>query len=496
MNFTNFLTENQLTVIENDAPSSMRSFIHVFTTVLQVTENQLLSEIESFFIGVEYKNVLELEYGPHSRLIGPFESFIQQDFCPVLAMVCAVSWNYNCKVIIVNDYKNLSFLTRGEYFCLVKPLINERETIFVALTDMAHFKAVTVTDADQVRSIEDSIGHEATIHLSTLDSTPDEHPNESNDPNFSSESESESVIAEDQLIQENNSKTMQQYMAMNFFNQRAAGLVDPYCNECKIDVINSDFRMQTHSSTVTFKKSLDLDGVFALVDPDDFCNVVVSGGKIKKPVFCNAPKTLSSLKKHLFDVGIDEKQEISVIEFGNLHGGDDFKLFAVASWNRELRIDPASIELDKVLIKAHNAAKRFPCIDHNCPFRDEHLGLSSRPDDVTQIEVADFSWVYPPASFKCVTRDLAAFMLEEINSDNGVNLYFYVMLIGSKFTHMAQDVNSFGHLLDKVSEIINLKHLAMSQPPRAFLDVCWKYTTEENEVTIIKSVLVFIYFLF
>lgn len=502
MNFANFLTENQLTVIDNDASNSLRSFIQVFTAALQVDETHLLREIEIFFCSSECRNALELEYGPHARIIGSFTSLIGGNFCPVLAMVCAVSWAYHRKVIIANDYKNLAFLTRGDSFCLIKPLVIEGEAILVALTDMAHFKTLTVANLDQIRRIENSIGQEATIFLPELDTaTPTDQPDLPNGPDFAPESENEGSEPEigPERVTDINHMTMHQYLGMNFFDPNGAGLVDPYTNGCIIDAINSDVHVLEPDCTVTFRKSLDLDGVFALVDPDDFCNVVVTGGKIKKPVYCKAPKTLFSIKKHMFDIGVEERQEITAIEFGDLHVGqvgNNFKLFAVASWNQELRIDPSSIELDKIFIKAHNAAKRFQCSNYNCPFKDEHLGLTSRPDDVTQIEVADFSWVYPPASFKCIARDLASSMMEDINRIVGVNLYFYIMLIGSKFTLLVQNVHSFGTLLDKVAEVINLNHLARIQPPRAFVDVCWKYSTAENEVTIIICTILLIYFCF
>lgn len=489
MNFIDYLRDHQLSIAGNLSTSSLQSFIRVFSIELDVSENELIDSIESFFDTALCQQVLKNEYGPHSRLVGNFQSFHLRDFCPVLAMISSVAQKYMANIIIVCDDKNLSFLTRGDSMCVIQPTVVRRDPIIVALMDMANFRSVVNEGPAQLERFINGMDPAHILSLAVLESSELPSDESSDESMLDSDSSEMSTHSDQSEISDSprrpvprpvinpieSSKTLQSYLSLNFFDQTKENLIDPYTNNIRINVLDSDARAINADARVSFNKYSDLDGVFAVIKPEEFCDVIVSGGGITKPVKCANPKTLSSLRKHLFDSGMKDPIKMNTIKFGKLNDANAFELYAVASWKSELNIPTDAVKLDEVFIRAHNRAKQFQCSGQGCPNAEEHLSIcSGRPDDVNQIEWNNFVWEYAPASFKCVSRDLSKFMLEELGVINGVELHFYVRLIGSKFTLLAAGASDFSKLLDRVADVFDLRQLAKANPPRAFIDACRK----------------------
>lgn len=508
-NFVHILREHQLSIGENDFSSeSLQSFFQVFALELNVNQDELTASIRGFFDSELSNQVLAHEYGPHSRLVGSFQSFLERNFCPVLAMIASVAVHYKCKVIVACDDKNLSFQTKGELMCMIAPEIDQRTPIIVALTDMAIFRKVISSGPDQLENFIETMDTNAVLSLATLqvsDSSSDEYSDEalmdsdgsidssgsidSHGSNYSDDSESSNFPVQNNNRARNTarleSKTIQSFLELNFFDEAQPEKVDPYTSDIRINILDSDIRQVGVSNRVTFNKYIDLDGVFAVMKPNEFCDSVISGGGIVKPSKCTNPQTLKSLRKHLFDSGINEKIKMNVIKFGKLNDANAFELYAVASWRADLNISETSIDLVGIFVRAHNQAKRFACASQGCPFSEEHMSISSgRPDDLNQIQTSTFVWEYAPSSFKCVLRDLARCMVEELDPIAGIELHFYARLIGSKFTLLTAEVSDFSKLIDKVADVLDLRHLAKSNPPRAFIDASWKFLAncEANNV--------------
>lgn len=530
-NFVNLLSAHDLSISNEAQGSSLQSFFSVFTEELGVTQDQLVMSIRPFFEGSELStHVLAHEFGPQSRMINSFSTFLERDFCPVMAMISAVATQYSCKIILACDEFNLAFQTKGELFCMIVPQAVERDTIIVALTKTAFFGLVIGNGRQQPEAIESTINLDSVLVLADLydafESSEDfsdynesdsslqysdassststqslsDYSDASSTSTRSSTSRSGTRFGQRTLAHRlGNSKTIQEYLAMNFGDGTGVNdnLIDPYTNDCSLSFYNSDYRISSGTQSLVFDRNLDLDGVFALICPRDLCDSVITGGGITKPVKCTHPHTLRSIKKHLFDIGIREARKLSVIKFGQLNDSKKFELFAVASWAAESDISHSDFDLEQLFIRCHNRAKQFTCVTAGCPFSQEHESISSsRPDNLNQIEASSYVWEYAPASFKCLSRDLAQYMEEELGQFAGVELHFYVRLIGSKFVLLTSEAKNFSELLENVAKVFAFRKLAKESPSKAFIDVSWKFLAKDSANSVNSKLFILKFYLF
>lgn len=485
MNFVNELSRLNLSLADSTGSKSLASFKEVFIRELGINEESLNTAISSFFHGSLYKKLLQYEFGGHRRLLTDMNGVLAKGFCPVLALIASISDQFKCKVIIACDDLNLAFFSKGSVLSMIRPEVAEREAIIVALTGMGIFRTVLGSGRDQTEALISTIPARSIMALPHVPR--DDEPFDYEDEELNSGEESgESVVD----VARARSRTTRVPIVHDeefsidgflseFYNAEAAGglTVNPeaYTSKCRIDFKGSDVR-PSQNRKVSFDKTIDVDGVFAMISPGSLSDSVVSGGRITIPHECKEKRTLKTIKKHLLDTGKILVDKINVASFATIQDSKGFGIFAVASSNKNAINSASSIDIKSLLSRAYSHAETFPCMLESCQHSVEHrLSIAGRSSNHSQIEVETFEWDHNSIGFKCILKAMSEYMLSELSQLSGVNLDFFFKLIGTKFALMTTEFEKVSELLSELGSVFDMRKLAEDRTSSIFVDVCWKF---------------------
>lgn len=468
---------------------SLGSFKAILSKELGISENELMMSIGIFLESDLCTQILKFEIGPHHRILGRGLSILNNEYCPSLAMISGVAQCYKCKVVVLTDDFNLAFLTKGRFLCSVEPESLERAPIIIALVEMGLFRALEGEGRERISDIITSSPADSNFCLFRIQ----ENANVGFDLDLASDNdESDAASSEVRRFSQNRQTTG----LMNNESQKIESFIDDnsaieygttvfydeaYTSSSRIDFLQSDYRCIAENDRVEFQTTIDIDGFFAIIKPEDLKNVFRSGVDIVYPIDC-PKKTKEGIIRHMLCIDGNLSDMINAFCFGRLNKSSRCEIIAVLTSDLNSEYDPKEIDLSNFLEKSHNCAMTFPCCRRGCIHSTLHDGVrASRPDSTSQMSNRKYTWEYCQNNFRCLAEEMVRCLNADLENYDGINLSFYIQMIGSKTTCMASDVDNFSSLLSEITSNFDIKTLVKKNESSCLIDVCWKYLPKSCE---------------
>ena len=434
----------------NDFTNSSISFGKVFSHLFGCTSEYVFQTLKSPTFLMQREFYLRKEYS-HQRLWIDETSTNNEpsEFFPLLYSCASICHAFQYDVILVCGLLNLSFIHKSHRIIKISSERSNGNFVVIGLDDANIFKVLKYygTHEHIIQLISD-IPDYCIISLDEdcFDDDRDALPQSRFD------SFRRMTNNMDEFVDDNIEKlTIRQYLN-NQLRCSSNGLKvheSSFDNNHKIDIHGSDFRFE-HEYLVSFQRTLDIDAFFGLFTDFEFQECLAGGGKIIsfKDMTKNK-REIASIKKILEDSGMTNFTKFKCIKFAELDSPSLFEVFAVAAGSTS-SLGFENFDLKSWLQSAHFYANRYPCISNNCIHSIEHATVrNGRPDFHTQIKTHTFKWDYQSNSFKCLIRAMLSYLRNGVSSYDGVNIFYYVKCIGSKFKTIFISLNQFDQMIKK-----------------------------------------------
>lgn len=453
-------------------------FFKCFVAIQGRNASELATLIRSAQSTEAFKRLLIIEFGPHMRWINN-----EVPFLPILAWLGTISDAYSQEIIVVCDQMNLAFIHKGSYLVRILPSRVVGVPVVVGLGGLGIFHLIDHPSIETLNNLISTIEVGSTIHLSTI---PIELTSNNTGHDFSgseTDSQGEQVFIDDIVLPEimniNQSKTINEFIE-DFsapVNQTLKINNLAYSNNDKISFISSDFRVEERRQ-VTSLRTIDIDGFFSILSPGQIveCVKMKSRYTICNPADVFDKRTSKAIRKLQSDSGLAVKDIIKAVKFAEIEDKQKFELMICIGYNQQ-SVDSVKSFCLKTLVKnGHEYANNFPCReDGSCLHSIEHRSLKSgRPTVPQQIKVPGFRWPYSYNSSKCFLGNFISYTVDQTSTLEGLDLFFHLRLIGSKFTCISADPASINDLISELLDPLNVNIFLSEEGPKSFLDISLK----------------------
>ena len=446
-----------LETIIPDSASSSQSFGKVFSHLFGCTSEFIFQSMKSPNFLSDKETFLQKEFSHQKSWIKDSVYNEHSGFLPLLFSCSSICNTFHHDIILVCDSLNLSFIHKSHRLLKIFSEKSNGNFVVVGLDENNIFKVLIYHGTREfITQLIENIPDYAIISLDDVSSE------SALDTFRESRAFGRTNNYTEDLVDENiENVTIRQYLNNHFLDSSQGYKVadSSFNNNDKIDIHSSDFRYE-HEYLVSFYRTLDLDAFFGLFKDCEFQNCLVGGGQIVSfKDFSTNKREISSLKKVFQDSGIGHFTKFKCIKFAELESSHSYEVFAIAAGS-SLSQGFDNFDLKSCLESAHFHANRFPCILNNCIHSKEHSSIrNGRPDYHTQIKSYSFKWDYESKSFKCLIKVMLDFLRTAVSSYEGLDVYYYVKSIGSKFKTVFTSLNHLNSMIKNFLSPFDLNKL-------------------------------------
>jgi len=475
IDFETFLIENKL-LIETSTNKTVPSLAYCLLQDLKLRDDDFYAILKEFYNHPAAKNLLELDYGGNADLITSNVAFGREDFLPVSYAVAAISNHFNRDVLLICDELNISFLHQGKFIVRIGSRELRGDPIVFALTEYNIFSPVIIHDMDSLLKLPCGEVFVSDFEFKSGTKQKKQISREIQEENAPFHSAMHAIIAEPG-VDINNFVDANVLINENGYEIKASA----YCSETRVDIVNSDYRLKSFLN-VDFDRTIDIDGIFAVIKPSNLRKVIRSGGCIHAcPFAINDENGCKKIQNYVEMIMETEFHNFEVADMGKLIDKNGIQMFICRGSNDS---KPFRQNIATIAKSAHAEAIKFKCEkENNCGFALQHRSdKCGRPEDLDQLEAKMFHYEHGVESFGCVLSSISAY-LEKFSSSNE-QFFFYFRSIGSKFKSSSTDSRKLPLLIKDFLVPFNITELL----PTASLDLCEKIIpTCKNTGTKVQS---------
>lgn len=476
--FDNFLKEFGLEKKEASETNRRKCFLQEFSQSLGVSEDELIEAVNTRKSSKLMEATLQIEYGLQKKWINVDVIFDDdQIFFPVLFTVAAISSVYGVKIILICDDFNMSFIHCGHFAVVIEPFVILRDEIMFTLTGNGLLQSCLINDSSKFLGTLERLPAYCTINLSDL--AVELHVNEldiSESTEFTEEGERAPLNYDayddtDYIVQ---SLTIHEYME-KYSDNHGRPEKEAYKNSHRIDFTSSDYRVD-QEEIVSFSRTIDIDGFFAVVEPKDMESCINCFGTMIEAIETTKTGTIESIVKIAKDANVSEFVKLRPVQIGFLDGRKQFELYACFTFDKSTsETSRRGLNVVELVNNAHQIAKTFPC-DEECLFMKEHKSLAcSNAVRLTQVMVRQYTRDYSKNSFKCLINHMNNSLEAKLDPLKGIKFFYFIRTIGTKNRYISGDSSKIHELLNEMLSCLNVPAFNCENGPIAYVDISLKF---------------------
>lgn len=463
---------------QGETMTTSASFGKVFSKVFNVSSETIFQTLNDPALHIKKQVYLMREFSSQKSWIEQMIFDEGSGFIPILSSCASVCLSFNYDIFLVCGLLNLSNLHKSYRLVKICAEKNNGDFVVVGLDDNNVFKFLNFQgDKEELVNVFMNIVDSAIISLDITDYDGDASARSARKEYIIDDLNSLHSCSEKDI----ENVTIREYLNNHFKSTNKGFKVhdDSFSNNKRIDINTSDFRYK-NECLLHFQRTFDIDGFFGLFNGCDFLNCLISGGMIVKfKDFTKNKKESASLKKIFEDCNKKKLSKFRCIKFAELESSSTFEVYAVCAAENSCKgFD--SFDLKSCLESAHFNANRFPCILNNCIHSREHTSTrNGRPDYHTQIKSNSFKWDYESRSFKCILSSMIESLKHSALSVDGLEMFFYVKSIGSKFKTIFTSITDMNKVLKTFLSPFDLRNLVSIHESKIFIDVAWNISPDD-----------------
>ena len=467
--------------VENVASiSSKENFLKVFSKALGVSKDEILACFENPCLKKLKDELLFREFSFQKEWI---ETYADEknlfSFFPVISSCSTLVHSFNYDIIILCDILNMSIFHKSCSLIRIYSEKNNGNFIVVGLDEGNKLHNLTFNkDQDELGYVFQGIPEQAFINIDDIISEKLKSNLKMNSHLYQTHEQNQNDDDKDyEYILVSIKSFLKEHLQNTPRGLKING--NSYTNNYKIDFYGSDVRHE-NEIVLPFVRTYDIDGFFGIFTGQQLNNCLKGGGQIVSFVdLSKRKKEMASLKKLIEDTGFQHLTKKKMMKFAEFEATSTFELYAViASDNVCQGFDNFNLKCS--IECAHLFANSFPCMASGCVNSREHRSTKNgRPDYHTQIKTYSFKWDYEAKSFKCLIFHMINSINMAVASVEGLNIFYYVRSIGSKFKTI---FTSHSDLLETLSTFLSpfhLDRLLSIDHPKCFIDMAWNFFPDD-----------------